>query len=319
VTSALAVVTIAVGTAVALPALRTPVNDRTIEAGPETVAPKPATRKVPAPRVVGNTVVAGSVRMPIPKGWKVGPAGRTGACWTPPGTITIERPAPGPCPSVYMSFMSVKDTELRAPGYGIPSVTFDGLQHFDTMAPASITLPGGEPGWMNQPFGTRMPVTEYDIVLPWSKVEIIVHAGDQGSRNLVGMLRSTDPVGAGPLALPAGAAHAELATSNDFDKVIYGTLDDRVKIDAVLRFLRGRKDTVSNEEACASFTQDNIGITTYSMGDVGTGPVPNEYYSTSVVIAVGEKCQEATSSFGGRVRLSDADVAEILSLFGKKK
>jgi hypothetical protein len=72
----------------------------------------------------------------------------------------------------------------------------------------------------------------------------------------------------------------------------------------VLQLLRAQTDVVGDADACAGPAQHNVRLSL-------AGPDTH-----TVIISLGKTCQEAVASTGGRVRLSDATVAELKQLLG---
>jgi hypothetical protein len=135
----------------------------------------------------------------------------------------------------------------------------------------------------------------------------------------------------GVLRLPKTISSVDLTMpdpAGDFVKAGHGVSASRATVAAVVQLLRDQTEVVPDSAACADSTQLTARLSLIppepspaasssasSRKNVGTFPVAGKQ-ATTIIIALGTKCQEAVSSIGGRVRLSDTALAELESLLG---
>ena len=264
------------------------------------------------PRVVDGVVVAGALRLPVPPGWKVKIAGTPGLC--------------EPLDKTVLLFASVPKTGCNAAAIevygwltGYPGNVVNMDYPLVVTGPVPITLRGGEPGWMLQDFDPARHIRMNFIGLPWSRVSFGLRNDATTQRKIIESMWS-EPVKAGVLALPRTVGIVELTMPDDqgrYSPAGYGQSTDPATIRAVLALLRKQRRTVSDADACASPAQHGARLVLRP-----DKPVPQTTLLLpsaavpSVVIAVGDKCQEAVSNLGGRVRLSDDALAKLKSLLG---
>jgi hypothetical protein len=308
---------------------------RGIGGGPVTVADAPLDRP-PTPHVVGGVVVAGALRLPVPAGWQVDTASAAEPCTTMERTILIFVSSNRGCQYAPVEVYGTVDINPGGEFSWVPkSGNFaDGI----VTSPVSVTLRGGEPGWLTYDFGaaTLKPSHAagdggYNIlILPWSQVMIQLRGDGDAERKIVESIR-TVPTGAGRLALPLTAAVAELTTPDGKGRNLpagHGKTTDPVTIAAVLRLLGEQKAVVDDADACASHAQHGARLTLGSAAveaaaasrtlspTASRPPDPAPEDTTTVVITIGGKCQEAVSSDGGRVSLTGATLTRLKYLFG---
>jgi hypothetical protein len=268
----------------------------------------------PVPRIVDGTMIAGAVEMRIPEGWQALDDTQKTRCAPAPekDTVVIVHTAAGPCRigvEVSGSGDRTVDRIVRRKQDSAGDVRVIG------QPPAVITLPGGEPAWLGETFRVRDPQTnrlQYRtvMVLPWSLVTYESFVDYSTNRQLLRPSR-TAPIEAGVLTLPATAARAYYSGPD-----AHGELTDSASIVRLLQAMRAETDVVENAEACANASQQTAQITFLPTDAPLTQTYePSDPTVFRVVIAFGA-CQEAVSSHGGRVRLTDAAVTELKTIFG---
>ncbi|BCY12011.1 hypothetical protein [Actinoplanes sp. L3-i22] len=279
------------------------------------------------PRVVNGMVVAGAMQLPIPEGWKVVKASPANKCVTMARTILLIGSGNRGCQN---AAVEVSRARSRNPG-GTLIPPADGTSPLDSgliTPPVSITLAGGEPGWLESGLDSaemktgRYPELNYSnaLLLPWSQVLVQLRMDGTGDRPIIESIR-TSPRRSGVLTLPAKVGAVVLVLSDRQARVTApGTVDQ------VLRLLRRQTDVVRDADACASPGQESIRLVVDPPDPVGASPAssgsPVSLWGTStadattVIIATGDGCQEAVSSTGGRVRLSAATLGQLTNLLG---
>ncbi|MEU4620401.1 hypothetical protein AB0G04_10555 [Actinoplanes sp. NPDC023801] len=285
---------------------------------------------VPVPYIDGDSVVAGSVRLPIPDGWQVvttyqpcvNPA-RAMVIWT----AEVDRPL---CRNAAVEIFHNPHT---LPGGRIVHSDSEVIPGGIIIPRAQITLPGGEPGLLERDEGDpgRTPAGYYldtTLKMPWSQSSIMfrLHRDDVGK--MIASMRSA-PVGAGTLALPRTAVVADFIVSDATGRVAsngFGRIRDRKAIDRVLELLREQDTVVPDPQACAGSAQGTAQLVMKPTEGVpfgtdpspvpGPSPAPDPRDTTVVTIALGGDCQEAVSAHGGRVRFSDEALTELRTIFG---
>ena len=121
----------------------------------------PAAPQPPTPRVVGGTVVAGDVNVPIPRGWRVVVGSPKAPCGDLKDTVLIHGPGVRYCQSAPIEVGGTSDG--FAPGTGIGAVADGGLAAAATRMVgkhASSSLDG-----RRLPYGDRAP---HDAAAPHS-------------------------------------------------------------------------------------------------------------------------------------------------------
>jgi hypothetical protein len=282
------------------------------------------------PYVDGDQVVAGDVRLPIPEGWRAisNDAGRP--CGDLPKTILVIDDDNRGCQ--YAS-VEVEPAATRNPGGTVAYLRFLALWSGGVVQPpVSVTLRGGEPGWLftrldSDELKPGRPDYVNELLLPWSNTLIWLRTDGTDERKVIASLRS-DPPEAKPLSLPDTAAVAELTVpdaTGHITKAGLGRSTDPATITAVLELLREQTAVVDNDDACASDQQQSARLTLSAEDDKAVGVATNgarpsapaePAVATTVVIALGGKCQEAVSGDGGRVRLSAAALDRLRVLLG---
>jgi hypothetical protein len=279
---------------------------------------------VPIPRQAGDTVVAGDLTLPVPKGWRVvARASIPGDCAKGTmldNTILLGSPGEGAC--VFAS-IEVSGTRNVNPSGDVVSLPAGG-QAPVTASPRTYTLWGGEPAWLARDIGDEMnspdrgPGFRYfnTLLLPWSRVSVTFRVPGPEQQRIIDSMRTAPPPRTTRLALPTTLTEASLTVpdaTGGYSPMGYGTLKDPAKLGAVLEFLRGQKSAVDNAHACAGPGQRVARVTL-------NPPRSEEQFlrgtATTVLISLGSRCQEAVSSDGGRVRLTDTAMNELKRLFG---
>ncbi|MFF5079212.1 hypothetical protein ACFY36_19310 [Actinoplanes sp. NPDC000266] len=265
-----------------------------------------------APYVAGGVVVAGGLELPVPDGWRVVEADAAEPCGDLTRTILLITSDRRGC---QYAPVEVSRTDNRNPGGTLilkpGSVDFaDG----PLTSPVSVTLPGGEPVWMQNGLDSEeLKPRTYEgysylneLLLPWSGMLVVLRMDGAAQREIIDSMRS-NPGRAGVLVLPKKATSVGLTLPDDTGRVrAAGRMDsdDPKTAASVLGLLRAQTDVVDDADACAGPEQHNARLTLKGAG------------TTTVIISLGKRCQEAVSSEGGRVRLSDATVAALKRLFG---
>jgi hypothetical protein len=282
------------------------------------------------PHVDGDEVVADDVRLPIPEGWRAISNDARRPCGDLTRTILVIDDDNRGC---QYAPVEVEPATTRNPGGSVAYLRFlalwsDGI----VQPPVSVTLRGGEPGWLfsrldSDELKAGRPNYSNELLLPWSNTLIWLRTDGADERKVIASLRS-DPADARPLSLPDTAAIAELTVPDAAGRITkagHGRSTDPATITAVLELLREQTVVVANDEACASDQQQSARLTLSAEDDPAVGvatngappSVPAEpAVATTVVIALGGKCQEAVSGDGGRVRLSAAALHRLQALFG---
>jgi hypothetical protein len=312
-TAAVVCAGLTLGAAVAVQQLRNP--------------PRPgvAASEPPKPYVDGDTVVAGSVRFPIPDGWEAVTSDRP--CRDPRRTVLIRMPGAARCKLSAVEF-SGSEHFLASSSYFRKGSPIQGLV---TLPPAVLTLPGGEPVWLSDregldTAGSDVPGRDFwtRMLLPWSRIGLTFRVdGPTTQRFLASM--SSAPIGAGALAVPPGAARAEMTVTDSrggLGSEDFAAIAGSEPVNRVLELLREQETVVGDTEACAGYRQRTMKILFSTAKENPPEPerlvlpAPARPDLTTVVIALGNGCQEAVSQSGGRVRLDDDTVVELGALFG---
>jgi hypothetical protein len=270
-----------------------------------------ATDPLPTPYVEGDQLVAGALRLPIPAGWQVVHADVKAPCGALTRTILIVGADRGcrnaPIELTPTANLSPEGVLLSRPGIADPAGQI-------LSSPVSITLRGGEPAWLLDGLDAAdlkpRPGAGYNyynvVLLPWSKLNLQLRVDGPAEKQILDSI-STEPTGSGPLALPASATSVELTTP---DAAGHNTAAGHARSTnpavaaAVIRRLAGQTAVVDDADACASAGQPAARLTLEGSE------------TTTVIITLGGQCQEAVSSDGGRVRLTDATVRQLKHLLG---
>lgn len=280
------------------------------------------------PRVENGMVVAGAMQLPIPEGWKVVKASPKNKCETMAKTILLIGSGNRGCQNAVVEVSKARSREPS--GYLIPAKG-DGSSLLDSgliTAPVSITLAGGEPAWLRDSLDSaelkagRFPENNFDteMLLPWSQVLVQLRMDGAADRRIIDSIR-TSPRRSGVLSLPSKVSGIILMLSD-----VKAEESDRATVDQVVRLLRQQTDAVRDADACASPGQESIRLIVDPPGpgqpspSDGRSPISlsdmNTSNATTIIIATGEGCQEAVSSTGGRVRLTNATVFALKNLLG---
>ena len=292
---------------------------------------------LPRIRLADGALIAGAVRLPVPAGWQVHLAPDRERCDRAARTIAVLQPGGSDCVSAEIE---IWPTEVPFPETGQTEI--NSVSPPIIHPPVVVTLPGGEPALLAERPGPATTTPVYPghlsgevakIVLPWSNLFIWARTDGPSVRALLGSIQTT-PTAAGALTVPATATAASFTVADTTGRVDLGghaVTTDRETIGRVLDLLRDQKDVVGNTEACAGDGQRVARIDLHPVGaptsptpagtapsaPAGTAPsTPAGAAPTSVLIALGDTCQEALSTDGGRVRLSDETVGDLKSLFG---
>jgi hypothetical protein len=155
------------------------------------------------------------------------------------------------------------------------------------------------------------------LVVPWSKVSVTLRVSGPEQQQIIDTMRTASQPRTGRLALPATAARATLTVPDATGRNLTagpGVSTDRATAAAVLDLMRGQTSVVDDAHACAGPGQRAARLT------LDPSPISEPPYfgrtATMVMISLGGGCQEAVSSDGGRVRLSDATVNKLKRLLG---
>ncbi|WP_250031005.1 hypothetical protein [Paractinoplanes maris] len=284
-------------------------------------------RALPRPHVVDGVVVVGALRLPVPAGWRAEAARPGKPCRDPATTILFVRADGKGCTTAAILIAVGPDRDFP-PAYGVAFEQSDGGQML-LSAPIAFTLPGGEPAWLSERLDSDMMAPGrpegYDyaehVVLPWSLVAVTLKMDGPAAGRIISTMRS-EPVEGGRLALPSNVTTAELTapdTAGQISRERHGEITDRKKVAEIVRLL-GRQKTVADTQACARPDQDALRVELRPPARVvelpAKGPLPRATSGITVVISLGDSCQEAVSSAGGRVRFDGDAVAELEKLFG---
>jgi hypothetical protein len=267
----------------------------------------------PTPRVVDGTMLAGDLEMQIPEGWRALDGARKTQCVPAAGTdvVVVVWATAGDC-RIGIEVSGSGDRTVDRTGARQRGA--DGVVRMVEDPPSMITLPGGEPAWLGPSTRSRNPQTnklEYHtvMVMPWSLVTYRMFADIPAYRQLLRPSR-TVPISAGVLALPGTAARAYFSGPG-----AAGELTDDATITRLIQALQAQTDVVESEDACTNVSQETAQITFLPTSSARSYQ-PSDPTVFRVVISLGDACQEAVSSHGGRVRISDAAVTELKTIFG---
>ncbi|BEL06901.1 hypothetical protein Q0Z83_050920 [Actinoplanes sichuanensis] len=283
---------------------------------PQPAEPRRTADATPTPLVIDGKIVAGALKMPVPPKWRALTTEQAASC-VPQTWQTLVMVVPsgdGRCPK--KQILVYGSGERSIDRMGRRQQDADGVVSMVTDPPVTITLPGGEPAWLAVDFDNRylkpgIPTARNLMVMPWSQVTVHWLMDGPAQRTLVSTIRTT-PTGAGVLRLPDTAADAYWSGPDG-----HGDLDDSAAVTGLIQTLRAQTDVVANADACANESQQTAEITF-----LPTAAPLTQFHSPAdptvfrVVISLGGGCQEAVSSHGGRVRLSDATVTELKTVFG---
>jgi hypothetical protein len=273
----------------------------------------------PTPYASGGVVIAGAVRLPVPAGWKVVTAGSSRPCGELKNTILIVTAKGRGCER------ETAPIELGAPQRtDPPGIVVDRPV---STAPVPVTLPGGEPGWLGEPFGSESNLPGRDarygyyntLYLPWSRVSMTLRMDGERQRAIVATM-SSRPGAAGVLALPGTATMAEVTHGDSIRRI-----EDPAVITGLRELLARQRDVVADADACAAADQQTLqvvltsqsvderqpALTPEDRAKINADPPPLTLQGTAVLVTLGGTCQEAVSQDGGRVRVDDATAATL--------
>jgi hypothetical protein len=267
------------------------------------------------PRVVDGMVVAGAVRVPVPAGWTVETARADAPCGELTRTILI--PGPRGWAGCRTAPIEVHGTGATTPGgVLLDPKSIGDPDRMRMTAPVSVTLSGGEPGWLLYDLddkelapGQIAGYSYHNVLLfPWSRAEVYLRTDGPAQRKIIESFRSY-PTGGGPLVLPGRAGAAEMTALDAAGRNRasgHRRSTDPAVIAAVLRLLSERTTPVSDLAACTGNGRPGTRLSlTTATDDL-----------TTVVVTVAGDCVEAVSSAGGRARLAGATMTELVRLFG---
>ncbi|MEU4158689.1 hypothetical protein [Actinoplanes sp. NPDC026670] len=309
-TAGLAVAVLAVGAITAGGLIRN-------EPAPQPAEPqRTADPSNPTPLTIDGKVVAGALKIPVPPKWQALTTEKAASC-IPRTWQALVMLVPGrgdDCRS--QQILVYGSGERSVDRSGRRRQDADGVVSMVTDPPVAITLPGGEPAWLAADFDNiylkpGIPTARNLMVMPWSRVTVHWLMDGPAQRAMVSTIRTT-PTEAGVLRLPDTAANAYWSGPDG-----HGDLDDSAAISRLIQSLRAQTDVVANADACANESQRTAEITF-----LPTAAPLTQFHSPAdptvfrVVISLGGGCQEAVSSHGGRVRLSDETVTSIKAIFG---
>jgi hypothetical protein len=276
----------------------------------------------PIPELVGDNVVAGNLILPVPQGWRVLPASVPADCAKGTvfdNTILIGGPGDGGCA---LAPIEVRSRPIEV--YGRSGVSPGGRVVGPLSAngdpiitsPRTYTLRGGEPAWLMTAVDDPMNRPEKDrglhyygqyynsLLVPWSRVSVELRVSGPEQQRIIDTMRTAPHPRSGRLALPATAAKATLTVPDATDQYSpagHGVITDPTTVAAVLGLLREQTSVVDDAHACAGPGQR---VARLSLD------------RTTVIISLGGGCQEAVSSDGGRVRLSNRAMSKLMRMFG---
>ncbi|MFC4070064.1 hypothetical protein [Actinoplanes subglobosus] len=283
---------------------------------PQPAGPTPATGIAPTPTVTGGKVIAGALRIPVPAGWHDLTSDDAASCVPRTAqTLAMLVPSGGDGTCQKKQILVYGSGERTIDRSGRRHQGTDGVVRMNQGPPVTITLPGGEPAWLavdfdNQYLKPGIPTARNLMVMPWSLVTVHWVIDGPAQRRAVASIRTT-PTGAGVLQLPDTAGGAYY-TGPDGS----GDLTGSAAVTGLIRTLRAQTDVVANADACANESQETAEITFMpDAGDLRQFHHPADPAVFRVVISLGGECQEAVSSHGGRVRLSDATVTALKAMF----
>ncbi len=269
--------------------------------------------KPPIPELVGDNVVAGNLIVPVPQGWRVLPTSVPADCGKGTvfdNTILIGGPGDGGCAFAPIEVRGWPDPNSGGIGAGGTS------GELTLRSPSIYTLRGGEPAWlmtavddpMNRPEkdrGLHYYNQYYNILqVPWSMVNVELRVSGPEQQRIIDTMRTAPHPRSGRLALPATAARATLTVpdaTGRYSPAGHGVTTDPTTVAAVLGLLREQASVVDDAHACAGSGQR---VARLSLD------------RTTVIVSLGGGCQEAVSSDGGRVRLSDRVLSKLKRMFG---
>jgi hypothetical protein len=306
---------------------------RQLDGGPE----RGAVADSPPPYIDGNDVVLGSVRLPIPDGWRAATSDQP--CKDPGRTILIRLQRNDQCRDSAVEVFHDRGTQ---PGGRILHLGDETLEYGVILPPVQITLPGGEPAWLDRsrdldraagtPERRQQGTPGYygttDLKLPWSQAGIMFRLDYAGVDRMIDTLRS-EPARSGTLVLPPTAVKADLVIADPVRGLPdgnFGRTQDGRTIDRVLEILREQDTVVPDAQACADKAQTVAQVIMMPTDGTPWGGMPSPIPAPSptidpgdvtvVMISLGGDCQEAVSAHGGRVRISDEAVTELKTIFG---
>lgn len=276
------------------------------------VAPKPATRpdRPPNPRLEKGRIVAGDVSVAIPKGWQVAPI-ESASCELHRKTVLFGEGGNPWGPSIYCGTAEIEVLSTFNVFPWIWALKGSDPQAWDAWQPTPVvpyrmvTLDGGAPAWLRTD-----PDGAYRVVLPWSRVEVMIRDGEDVRREVLDSLKTGlwEPAA---LVLPNQTAYASLTLASGADRAREVKITAKAKVQRALELLR-EAAVVERGDSCAREDQPTVAL------EIGKSPVnPNLPEDMgSLVISLADGCHEVVAEEGGRARLDDASLAELGDLFG---
>jgi hypothetical protein len=287
----------------------------------------PAAAQPPTPYVVGRTVVAGDVTVPIPQGWRVVVGSPNAPCGKLKNTVLIYGADAAHCQYAPIEVSGMP--KMYVSGRGV----YAGQTMVD-FPPSPYTLRGGAPAWLAEPVTDESNVPKgagysytNTMIVPWSKVMVLFAVPGPQQQQIIDSISVTPSPRPGRLLFQDNVSSASLVrpTAGGAEPD-YGTVNGASRIDALLRLLRAQHKTVDSRHACTSPELPAARLTLESIDPVQPPSLPAtpsangrgrviSVTETTVIISLGD-CREAVSSSGGRVGLSQDTVDALAHLFG---
>ncbi|GAA1840606.1 hypothetical protein GCM10009687_02060 [Asanoa iriomotensis] len=266
--------------------------------------PSTAAMAEPAVPVVENGEIrAGLTTLPVPTGWEVVRQDQP-ACQTSPRTVFVGvRVAPGGrCGGDRPLIQVVGYTEQ--------------VRYADLGPHGQLILPGGQPGWVptgqlglfREKAGSGYQAVE--LALPWSGAKITFFMSGSQLREIFPTVR-TAPVAPTGLVFPASVRAANLRLPGlSFQAQSLSApsparqLDQPDQLARLHGLLAGLTEVVPGDAGCATGQ-----MTRMDLVDAHNRIQETIYFSTD------PGCAQATSSLGGRVRITPDLLAELARIF----
>ncbi|GAA4462867.1 hypothetical protein [Phytohabitans houttuyneae] len=308
VATAVAMVAVLAGGAVAGTALKEgPPPDTAVTKA----APKPATRpdRPPVPRLEKGRIAAGDMSVAVPDGWQVMPV-ESAPCGHQHQTVVFGEGGNPWGPSIYCG---TSEIEVLSTFNVFPSIWTmtgkapeapDAWQQTPADPYRMVTLEGGAAAWLRTD-----PDGAYRVVLPWSRVEVMIRGGADVRQRILDSLE-TGRWAPRALVLPTATEYAGLIGHFGTNGLSRVEVEDPAKVRRALEIL-GAATPVAQGESCAREDQPTVAL------EIGKSPVnPNLPEDMgSLVISLAPGCHEVVSEEGGRGRLDVDSLTELGELF----